>query len=95
MIRGQLKPVLGFRLDNDCTKISKLNESCHTFGLLAVICSCTLGISEFTELDSRMVVRMVVMLSDILAGTAVGVMKNVHQDNTTRITSGTYTAEIW
>ena len=41
-----------------------------------------------------MVVRIVVILSDILAGTAVGVMKNVHQDNTTRITSGTYTAEM-
>lgn len=63
--------------------------------VLLLICSCTLGISELTELDSRMVVRIVVILSDTLAGTAVGVIKNVHQDNTTRITSGTYTAEIW
>lgn len=54
----------------------------------------TLGIFELTELESRMVVRIVVILSDILAGTAVGVMKNVHHDNTTRITSGTYTAEM-
>lgn len=55
---------------------------------------CTLGILEFRLLDSRMVVRIVVILSDILAGTAVGVMKKVHHDNTTRITSGTYTAEM-
>lgn len=54
----------------------------------------TLGILLLRELESKMVVRIVVILSDILAGTAVGVMKNVHQDNTTRITSGTYTAEM-
>lgn len=53
-----------------------------------------MGILLLRELESKMVVRIVVMLSDILAGTAVGVMKNVHQDNTTRITSGTYTAEM-
>ncbi len=63
--------------------------------VLLLICSCTLGISEFTELESRMVVRIVVILSDTRAGTAVGVIKNVHHDNTTRITSGTYTADIW
>ena len=57
-------------------------------------CLRTLGILEFRLLESRMVVRMVVILSDILAGTALGVMKNVHHDNTTRITSGTYTAEM-
>ena len=54
----------------------------------------TLGILEFRLLDSRMVVSIVVILSDILAGTALGVMKNVHHDNTTKITSGTYTAEM-
>ena len=47
-----------------------------------------------TVLDSKMVVRMVVILSDTLAGTADGVMKKVHHDNTTRITSGTYTDEM-
>ena len=57
-------------------------------------CLLTLGILEFRLLDSRMVVRIVVILSDILAGTALGVMKNVHHDNTTRITSGTYTDEM-
>ena len=57
-------------------------------------CLPTLGILEFRLLDSRMVVRIVVILSDILAGTALGVMKNVHHDNTTRITSGTYTDEM-
>ena len=62
------------------------------FRLLITI--CTLGMLELTVLDSRMVVRIVVILSDTLAGTAVGVMKNVHHDNTTRITSGTYTAEM-
>ena len=41
-----------------------------------------------------MVVRIVVILSDTRAGTAVGVIKNVHHDNTTRITSGTYTDEM-
>ena len=41
-----------------------------------------------------MVVRIVVMLREILAGTAVGVIKNVHHDNTTRITSGKYTDDI-
>lgn len=54
----------------------------------------TFGISEFTVLESKIVVRMVVMLSEILAGTAEGVMKNVHHDSTTRITSGKYTDEI-
>ena len=57
-------------------------------------CLPTLGMLEFRLLDSRMVVRIVVILSDILAGTALGVMKNVHHDNTTRITSGTYTDEM-
>ena len=51
----------------------------------------TLGMLLFKELESSMVVRIVVMLSDTLAGTAVGVIKNVHHDNTTRMTSGTYT----
>ena len=41
-----------------------------------------------------MVVRIVVILRDILAGTADGVMKNVHHDNTTKMTSGTYTDEM-
>lgn len=54
----------------------------------------TFGISEFTVLESKIVVRMVVMLSETLAGTAEGVMKNVHHDNTTRITSGKYTEDI-
>ena len=54
----------------------------------------TFGISEFTVLESKIVVRMVVMLSETLAGTAEGVMKNVHHDNTTRITSGKYTENI-
>ena len=35
---------------------------------------------ELTVLDSKMVVRMVVILSDTLAGTADGVMKKVHHD---------------
>lgn len=55
----------------------------------------TFGILELTELESRIVVRIVVMLSDTLAGTAEGVIKNVHHDNTTRITSGRYTDEMW
>ena len=54
----------------------------------------TFGISEFIVLESKIVVRMVVMLSETLAGTAEGVMKNVHHDNTTRITSGKYTEDI-
>ena len=44
---------------------------------------------SLTELDSSIVVRIVVMLRAVRAGIAVGGMKKVHQDRVTSMISGT------
>ena len=58
---------------------------------LRTLRSVTLGMFEFTELERRIVVNIVVMLSAIRAGTALGVIKKQHHDRTTSTIDGTYT----
>ena len=50
--------------------------------------------SLFTFPLSRMEVKMVVMLSATLAGTAAGEMKKQHQERTTRTIAGTKMEEM-
>ena len=57
--------------------------------LLTLYYGLTFGMFSLTELDSSIVVRIVVMLRAVRAGIAVGGMKKVHQDRVTSMISGT------